>query len=302
MPVVCDYAWYNGGFDATKMYTSGDTLIGGLTYSKLMHETYTNPGTSCYFGYLREDTASRRIYFMDNLLSPEILLYDFSMQPGDTLTLDFINDTIYNKFPSGTYTLDSIGTVMIEAGQRQLFYLSNHSVFWCPPLIWIESVGHPGHLVYTHSGNFEGLGWCSDGFPRNFYQLLSCFEHDLQKVYFDSCSHANALSNWCYYYADSCNYWNICSSLEENTLITDFKIYPNPSGDEITLVIESMKQTAAVIEVFHITGQKITEKEITLFQGRNEIAWNPAGMASGSYTIAVKSESGSVFRKLIRID
>jgi hypothetical protein len=222
------------------------------------------------------------------------------MQPGDSIFLDFINTGLY---ASGYYRLDSISTVIINAGPRQIYFLRQPSMPWITPVTWIESVGHPGHLVYTHSGNdFGGGVWCWDMIPRDFYQSLSCFEHYSQKIYFDSCAHANALNNWCFLYTDSCNYWNICSSLEENNIILSFELIPNPSFASTKLTIESQKHMKAEIELSDVYGRRIMKSEIVLFQGKNEHIIETDKLSADIYLVTLRSGSSAVSRKLIRME
>ncbi len=300
----CDYLTSSFNYSASKMFTSGDTIINSITYKKLDQEQSMIPNSECFFGYLREDTATQRIYFMDNLLSPEVLLYDFSLQVGDSIYYDFVVQQWY--YTNGYYTVDSIVNITINAGQRRLFYLRNHSTPFPPqyPMEWIESVGHPGHVVLTHAGN-QGFGgglfsMCNDYLIRDYYQSLSCFEHYTQKVFFDSCAHSIAVNNSCFYYADSCNYFNICGSLEENGLINEFKIIPNPSSEPTRLYIEANRHTDADLEVYDISGKQVMRKEFTLVQGINEEPLASDQLASGSYLIVLRFDTGTVYRKLIR--
>jgi len=300
----CDYLSASFNYSACKMFTSGDTTINSVTYKKLDQEQLMVPGSDCFFGYLREDSATQRIYFMDNLLNPEILLYDFSLQVGDSIYYDFAIQSFY--YINGYYKVDSISTVNIQAGPRRIFYLRNYAApFQLQyPMEWIESVGHPGHVVLTHSGNQligSGIfGLCTDFLIRDFYQSLSCFEHYTQKVFFDSCAHSQAVNNSCFLYTDSCNYFNICGSLDENGLLSDVKIFPNPSSEPATLYIEANRNANVELQLFDISGKMLFSQNMTLSQGKNETPLKTDRLDSGAYLVALKFESGSVYRKLIR--
>ena len=300
----CDYINSSYNFMAQKMFTSGDTIINSLTYKKLDQMESMIPNSECFFGFLREDTAAQKIYFKDNLSSPEMLLYDFSLQPGDSIYYDFVVTNWY--YTSGYFKVDSIRTETIQAGPRRIFYLRNYAApaIIQYPMQWIESVGHPGHLVVTHSGNTSNgglFGACNDFLIRDFYQSLSCFEHYSQKVFFDSCAHAMAVNNWCFNYADSCNYWNICGSLEETGPISQFKVLPNPSSDPVTLFIESDRNAVAEIEVYDFSGKVLLSRELKIKQGINEELLKTDLLRAGSYLVILKHETGSLYRKLVRI-
>jgi len=227
----CNYPDYQA--DGMNYFTDGDTVLNGLTYKILIQNHQDNP-YHCLFGFIREDTASRKIYFQDVLDSPEVLLYNFSMQPGDSMDIHFLFGYNYYYFQSGTYFLDSIKIVNIQAGPRRAFYLNCHSCASSNTLIWIESVGNEGDEIYPYSANAPGSGFfenCS-GFPTHyFFQILTCFEH-AQKIYFDSCTYQVAISNWCFDFQDSCYYWNICSGINQLEAVSLFSVSPNPADKE----------------------------------------------------------------------
>ena len=294
----CTYGQFTGL--TLHRYTAGDALINGYNWEVIMEEIYGIGSSLCTFGYIREDNAARKVYFMDHQFSPEVLMYDFSMQPGDSILRTFVQPGGY--YQDGWFTLDSIGTVTINAGLRRIFYLNNHQAFGNFPLQWIESVGHPGDFAYTYSCNMYGgfLNGCwNDPISRDFCELLSCFEHSQQKVYFDSCAHANALANGCFIYVDSCHYWNICTSLEENNIISSFEINPNPSPEEVTLQLESTSNTSAIVELYAMDGKKIMILDISLTQGKNEIKLRTENLVAASYIVRLKTNAGAVYRKLI---
>ncbi len=295
---ICDY---NNLFTSTAMdlFTNGDTVLGTTTYQKVHLEEITGSLNDCDFGYIREDTAAQKIYFVDNLFSPEILLYDFSMLIGDSIFLDFsVPFGLY--YTDGYYFVDSISNITINAGVRRIFYLSNPNNFTQFPLEWIESVGNPGHLVYTHSLNM-GAGWlffCQDPIARDFYQLLTCFEHNSQKVYFDSCAHAFAYNNGCFDYTDSCNFWNICGSLAEHSPIADWALAPNPTPGPVQIQVQAMRNEHVTLSVIDLKGKLICSQPAELGVGWNSLSYDASGCKSGFYILEMRWREGVLFQKL----
>lgn len=302
MPPNCNYQNW-GMMQAGKMLTSGDTLIGTETWLKLeeVFPPFTYP--DCLFGYLREDTAARKVYFMDNQLSPEILLYDFSMQPGDSIYYDFYNLSGY--YDSAYYTLDSIVTINQAAGPRRVFFLSNHSLTWPMqyPMEWIESVGHPGHPVFTHSANmgwgglFMGACW-PDYLIRDYYQIITCFEHDSQKVFFDSCAHSMAINNMCFAYDDSCTYYIICGSLEEINPLYYWSLSPNPSNGMVGINMESSQQAKVHLNLYDLRGVRIREYDLEVKEGDNRTSLDLSFLSPGIYLMGVQGS----YRKLVMME
>jgi len=254
--------------------TGEDTLVHNFTYKKLL---YNYQFTQCLYGFIREDTTLRKVYFQDVVDSPEVVLYDFSMLIGDSITINFPFNTWSPFFPSGIYRLDSITLFNTAAGYRNAFHLNCVSQSSLNTLTWIEGVGNLGDLVYPYSSNsgeflFEGFG--CPGFPHNFIQFLSCFEHT-DKVYFDTCAYQVAFNNWCFNVQDSCNYWNICGDINELSNAGLVHISPNPSEKFITISSEKILNSARVIDAFGKTCGKsfslATKSEI-------DISFLPAGL------------------------
>jgi hypothetical protein len=298
---ICDYN-SGFGFESNSLFTTGDTVMNSITYKKLTQTAFNWPGFDCTYGYLREDTATRKIYFVDNVFSPEILIYDFAMIPGDSIYLSF--NQSFGYYSTGYYQLDSIGTVQIKAGTRRLFYLNNHTAPSQFPMQWIESVGHPGHLVYTYSQNYWGMlfsMFCTDKITRDYYQMLTCFEHNSQKVYFDSCSQAFAVQGGCIYYADSCNYWNICGSLNENNNILNAQLSPNPFENFADLLIEASTFTSSEIKIYNLAGQLMQPaKTVTINSGKNRIPLDLKALNAGYYLVGIQSNNIMLYLKIIK--
>lgn len=281
-------------------FTSGDTMMNGNSYKILLEHDYFFPANTCLFGYMREDTAARKIFFVDNIFSAEEVLYDFSMQVGDSINLNFYQPGYYQN---GYYTLDSIGTVNIPAGARNIFYLNNHVTPFIPAMEWIESVGHPGHLVYTRSCNSFGGNFsfnCFDKIDRGFCEMLTCFEHANFKVYFDSCAHQNAVNNFCVQYEDSCNYWNTCGAVEELGFVKAFSASPNPARDEIILTVETNKKTSADFILKDISGKEIMISKLNkILPGPERFKLNVRHLETGIYFIECRMKEGSLYRKVV---
>ncbi|MBL0339713.1 MAG: T9SS type A sorting domain-containing protein [Bacteroidetes bacterium] len=299
----CLYGNFTFGVTNT-LVTTGDTIINLVNYKKLIQEEYNQPISDCTFGYLREDTATQKVFFLDNQFAAEELLYDFSMNTGDSINLDFFSN--FGYFTSGYFHLDSIGSVNLPAGTRRIFYLNNHAAPTQFPLEWIESVGHPGHTIYTKSANFWGglFSWiCVDNIARDYYQQLTCFEHNAQKVYFDSCAHAYAVNNWCFFYADSCNYWNICGSVEELGEINSFAISPNPIQLTSHITVDANRETNAIVYIYGMDGRQLYHsKALSIHPGNNKFPLQTSQYRHGTYVVELRFKEGSLYQKMVVIN
>ena len=120
-------------------YTNGDTTYNGYQYKILNGYHYISRTF-----WLREDVSEKHIFLSyDNGKSRiEVLLYDFSLQIGDTILLS----NPITPFPSngGFYKLDSIVSQnLLDNKSHKFFYLSptasNQSSDELP--VWIEGIG-----------------------------------------------------------------------------------------------------------------------------------------------------------------
>jgi hypothetical protein len=292
----CNYPFVN--MTPFKQYTAGDTIIDSLSYKIAM-----NSDLSCVMGYLREDTAAQKVYFIDNAGNPEIVLYDFSMQVGDTIPVSFLSP--WSAYTSGNYILDAITTMQIGPGQRRVFHLSNHNAPGTPELTWIESVGNPIDMFYPYSRDANAIGgyfyYNCPGVQHQFDQFLICFRH-VSLIYLDSCSHAIAASNPVNtYYVDSCNYNGFMSSIGEEQAFAEIGFSPNPANAQTVLALELKKAETVELFVYDVAGKKTFLRQSLgrLPAGKTEMQIDLPGLPDGCYLAEVRTKEGSVYCKLI---
>jgi hypothetical protein len=293
----CSYPNY-GGFGVTNMhYTGNDTTINSIDYKQLMlGDMFSN---FCLYGFIREDTSTRKIYFKDVTGASETLIYDFSMQTGDSISLNFY---VNGYFSSGFYRLDSITNVNIKAGTRRAFHLNCHTCSPNKTLTWIESVGNLGDVIYTYSANSNdggNFGGCP-GFPHQFFQIMTCFDHN-EIIYYDSCAYQEAISSFCFNVLDTCNYFNTCGSVEELFLLSDVSVSPNPSAGNINLNMHVENPVAVDLFVWDITGKQLLKKIAwgQLTRGRKTKELNLSSLLNGFYLLECRTKEGSIFKKII---
>lgn len=126
-------------------YFDGDTLSQGVNYKILRYNIIQSQvgvpfcppysidiSQSFISSYFREDTISQKVYFKQSFLSPEELLFDFSLQIGDTLfprpacpflIVDSVGSTNLNNGSSAKIIYLNSGEYMIEGiGGSQGFF------------------------------------------------------------------------------------------------------------------------------------------------------------------------------------
>ncbi len=130
----------NSGFGIPINYffynQTNDTVINTKTYAKIF-----DTGNHSTF-FIREDTINKKVYILDSIATTEVILYDFSLNVGDTL---------YAQHGWGAgkkLIVRTIDTVTILVGQRRRFFLSDTS----------------GHIGFTA---IESVGSINDPFLNN---------------------------------------------------------------------------------------------------------------------------------------
>jgi hypothetical protein len=284
-----------------EIYTRRDTLIGSNSYKELIYSAPYN--TNCSFGFIREDTSTRKVFFLDRMSSPEVMLYDFSMH---------VNDSVFINLPYGTYTyqtgyyrLDSIGSMHLQAGTRRVFYLNNHTqsgAYASIPLVWIESLGNPISNVYTYTTlSRQGAYWNCPGSQHLFTQFLTCFDHK-NKVYYDSCAWHEALKSSCFKVTDTCHFDNICGAVHELSSLSALEVYPNPASQNITLSMDVVKAGEFEMLIRDMTGRKVL-KDLYLGKiaaGLQEKTVDISPLPPGMYFIELKNGDENTFLKLLK--
>jgi Secretion system C-terminal sorting domain len=219
---------------------NGDTVINGNTYRKVNDYYYDDFNTLPY-AYLREDSG--RVYMKYDaeiytpLYSPslhstayisdttEFVLYDFTLQVGDTFTTRiykcglsfFINegDSITYNQP---FVLVSIDTVTFNnSALRKKYSLEpiinwNSNQYFGPDLEWIEGIGSIGTFFYNELNFMSGCG--GDFGFRNF--AIACY----------------TLNDTILWGVENCI---LPTAVNENIAKENTKVFPNPVEDLLTI-------------------------------------------------------------------
>jgi hypothetical protein len=273
-------------------YTAAkDTLLFSKTYKKY-YQMYMMPAfpLNIHVGYLREDTANRKVYFMDKTTFVEELLYDFSMNVGDSIFMNFPGT--FAPFPKGYYKVKSIQNVTIKAGVRKLFKLKLNPGT-SDTLRIIESVGSEIHPVFMYNMFFAPgqFAWAFGACKYPYALGVACKYADNIKEY-QSCTYQLTATNTCIFKSDSCNYWNTCSGINELSKVKDLHIAPNPAVTKVKISIDLEEACSPVFEIYDVSGRKVRSLPIEkLHAGINQIEFDITELQNGMYFIKAKDEN-----------
>lgn len=241
--------------------TIGDTLIDGKMYTKL----YSFLDTDFYGNYLgayRVESDSQKVYFIDSYYNTESLIYDFSMVPGDSIT---INGTNYNPF-----TLTCYDTSSVELNGSIHKTYSIHSILTNGEecfTTWVEGIGSLRIPIETDI-------FCGSWFEGAYD--LSCFFYQGEQIY-------SWLGNP---FFTGCVGTNV--SLNEHHLEDNIQIYPNPVEGVAKVFSRSKKSIIINCHLFNSLGDAVYSVESI---NRPEIQLDCSTLSSGLYLLVLDLEN-----------
>ena len=250
-----------------------DTTINDTVYRKVLVNDQYNYYPSGIAGFIREDTAERRVYFRPYYAEwhpiHDGLLYDFSIDVGDTVD---VYGLYYCQTYSNAYKVVSISTIeLLNGEQRTLWDL--HPVEENVQKLdqWIEGVGSINGVL------FPG---CYEMATISLYLELLCYYEDDVKLYMSA--------------RDTC-FVNWTSGVQTN-MQHDIQPYPNPVSNFLYLATVCESERFNAYEIYNLSGLKVAEGRF--FDHSYTIPVDI--LRSGMYLLRIKNESNAHNFKFIK--
>lgn len=284
-------------------FTSTDTLINGVIYKTLQSVIGSSWPQQCTMGYIREDLATRRIYFWDVDSANEFLLYDFSLHPGDSISLNFYD---YNAKVSRTFRLDSIVPFTVQEARtpcKQYCFSQLNAGFYTIPLRWVEGIGTLADLIYpyvNYSNGWGSLFGCPEYYDLGSPQVLICRERE-QLDFYDACALGQAIGSWCFQYQDTCNYGNICGSINELSSLASIDIFPNPAQTKVTVELDVKIADGFALQLLDLQGKAVSTSYNPgrLGEGKHNLPLTLPVLPAGMYMLECRTREGVVYKRLV---
>jgi hypothetical protein len=240
-------------------YTDGDTIVNGKSHKILDGYHYISRSF-----LLREELDARKVYLttLINNQVDEYLLYDFSLQEGDSIEMK----NPITPFPhnGGYYKLDSIRQKPILGNNLGKFFYfsavpSNDSSETYKP-IWVEGVGSLS-IVTAPGGhpNYYGVG------------QVSCFFKNGNLFYFD-----DAMQNSC----DS-----IFSTRDLNN---DFQVKFHVQNQ---IGILQSQEGIQIMEFYDLQGRRV---HFEYGKNQKNLILNLSHLSKGNYILRLKTVNNQV--------
>jgi hypothetical protein len=246
---------------------NNDTIIKGKQYQKLYFSYDTTFTENKLCGALREENKRIYYYSIDSLncshmsipLDTEIVLFDFNLQLGDTITSEK-----YRVGYPGYIIVNAIDSMLIDQEYRKVFSFG-YSGGIISDAKWIEGIG----CIRGLFADVGVVGWWTN-------RLICCII-DNNVIY-----HHGYENEDCYYYLHSEN----LQLLDNNLKI---KIIPNPVGSSALIEFERPEYQKLVIS--DLSGKKL--KEFNL-EGKRSFLINKGELPNGLYFLTCYHKTGNI--------
>lgn len=262
----------NGSTTTTNIYerfalSGEDTLINDTSYKKLyiFYDPVLNLKTASYIGGIRED--QKRVYYIGDTIhwlkpfnafndynkEKELLLYDFSVEIGDTIWGDS-NTNVY-----GRLIVKDIDTIQIGNTLRKKYYFN---YFWVE---WIEGIGSRGGLLFAASDIPTG-----SSYPSN--SLICFFKNDTllyHNEYYNNCFPSTL-------------------SVDSKQIKSDITVFPNPANGN-NIHFELGNNNIKKLEIFDLNGVLIRSFNTN---GETFLEYPAGKLCSGIYLYRATDQNG----------
>jgi hypothetical protein len=221
--------------------TAGKVIVNNTTYVELRKSGYGKPVTTSpvetynneLYGYYRSDTTTGKVFFRAAISDTDRVLYDFSLQVGDSIPLT----TIWG-YPG--LVIDSVDIVWMDGHARRRL------MFWDYSFI----PGTQGAII-EGIGNVHGLGWELALPYEPAMASLECYSHG-DSIYkgfvappqFD---HPFSTSVACVLYND------VSEPLEESMEIS----ISNPVTNQLLIQANMSSNSQLVFKLYNSLGQQV---------------------------------------------
>ena len=265
------------------LFASGvaDTVIfNNNTYRAFEADSFHPLG---YYMYLREDTATGKLFRYYPEFDTEVTTCDLSLQPGDTFHLPSVQDYTSGNYEWLIYYYEDlqqpywiVDSVTYEAGRK---------VVWFPLVTQYESYFSDQHsyrpcFIEGIGPAFGPFGHVDHGFSYNL-GLLLCAHHNDSLVYM----------------ADpvlGCDQ-HVVSVPEYSDVL--MKLYPNPATSILHVEFEGTDDPLGTLTVADITGVAVLTRKCHAPVTQLDVS----NLTPGLYVVSFRNAQGVVVRKFVKM-
>jgi len=251
----------------------GDTVIDGVGYSKLysMYDSTLLHPQSTYFAAIRENEDKQVFCLLPDF--PEAMLYDFGLEPGDTMFYNIGGGLCYGDvmfWPQDHYrvVMEVDSMLLLNNTYRKSWVLSGSLGFQT----WLEGIGSINWFGLLNP-LISDIALCGDSYQ------FACFKQNETVLYLDNP------------FCDHC-FCSLLTGIEQQSTESNngILVFPNPAKGSFTVQIQTIPSSVNRLEIIDLTGRK---HMVQLFTG-NETSLSTDRMSQGIYIIRVVDASERV--------
>lgn len=249
-----------------KYFIDGDSILNSVSYTKYYLSMDSIITTGTFFALLREDTVAHKVFAVRAGETEEHLLYDFSLNINDTVTVYPLSFEFWQG-PLSVY-IEQIDSILIGGSYSKRFKINNYSIPDFHEEYWIQGIGST--LGIFNSG-VSAVPLADIEFP-----VLLCFEKDGILLY------DNPDFTDCY------EHYPVGINEKENNV---FSIYPNPADKNIRIVSKTIPEN---YYIYSGTGNEIQRGSFGKMGNSIDISALPAGI----YVLIIEGKSSVSITRL----
>lgn len=262
----------------------GDTSFNVIPYKKLYRRIHYNDTLRTYIGAFRTSDEGKKVYFRHAEDDLDFLLYDFSLEVGDTLTstskifhqslkITEIGETNFRKF----FRFQVLNAHSYLNADLDSYYIftDNNQIF-------------PSGIDVIHA-YIDGIGGEYGLFPSLETNIKTCFEfRELARVTVqDSLIWGYEFNG----YGECMNY----AVNQENIITSDIELFPNPFTDSFT--IDHLPDAEnSEIEIYTLSGKMIYKEK----SYDNKLSINTEDWQAGVYLVKITNDREVLMRKVVK--
>ena len=264
----CGPPLYNFLYESYSCVMNGDTTISSQQYHKLYIPFVESncsgaPASHAtgYMGCVRQDTILRKVFFVYPNSTVDSLLYDFTLQVGDTVK------GVIECCAATTDTVQSIDSVLVGN-----YYRKRWNINFGYNIYLIEGIGSTFGLIERSPGNItDGPGY-----------TLSCFTQNGFTLYPDTTTICNLITG-------------MINISDENIFLN---LSPNPATTQ--LAIGNGQRTIKEIEIYDVLGRKRLTLNSSLKGNELTASIDVSGFSAAIYFVRVRGESTLAVGKYVK--
>ncbi|MCR4873006.1 MAG: T9SS type A sorting domain-containing protein [Bacteroidales bacterium] len=301
-----------------KYKTAGDTVLNGKTYMKVYRQVSVQPfefsmEDAEYFAAIRNDSAGKRVYAfipsgtwiwdlrdysaIQTDTAMDVLIYDFSLNVGDTVYYYMLGDNIVKSVAVRVETAD------IYVGVNG-YSTEGHHFSEMDTLAFLSD-STPCHQIFLHDISYlsQGKAWiesigCIRGFGEGPQSLVSDYGYRTLLCFLDN--FGNTLQTDFDFDDNSSDCFNkgFGGGVEDLEKL-NLKTYPNPVTEQLHLYIGETEDKDITINIFNIMGVCVY-RNILAGTG-SDVEIDLHHLPNGMYTVVLETSDKKTSHKIIKI-